>query len=78
MTDTEQMSGAQIALVARKVQEVTRHLLSDLELRKLALSTACNLVDRHSNFSPESFIAFADAMHKFLTAAVDAQGASDK
>jgi hypothetical protein len=67
------MTAEQVAAVARYKQEMVAKVGRDIELRKLALSTASLLIDRAAiGVTPASFIEFAEAMHKFLTAAVDA------
>ena len=69
----EQMTGAQVAAMDRFKSEMMARVGRDIELRKLALDQACRLADKAvGGFSPESFIEFAEAMHKFLIAAADA------
>ena len=72
MSDQEQMTGAQIVAVDRFKQEMMARIGKDIELRKLALDQTCRMVEHSAHgVTPETFIEFAAAMHKFLTAAAD-------
>ena len=69
MADQEQMTGAQLAAVERYKHTLMLESHRNIELRKIALDKACMLAERStSGFTPESFMEFAEAMHKFLTA----------
>ena len=67
MADQEQMTGAQLAAVERYKHTLMLESHRNIELRKIALDKACMLAER-SGFTPESFMEFAEAMHKFLVA----------
>ena len=69
MSDQEQMTGAQAAAVARLKGEMVLGIAKDIELRKLALDQTCRMVEHSAHgVTPETFIEFAAAMHKFLSA----------
>lgn len=63
----ETMTGQQISAVQKRVDEVTRAMLTDIELRKLAMRHTIDLLQATAtNYQPSDVIMLAQQIHAFL------------